>query len=43
MDELSAGKYDVQGENVRGGKAVFEAVSSSGIFGHIATDGADTL
>jgi hypothetical protein len=43
MDELSAGKYDVQSKNVSGGKAVFEAVGSPSIFGYVATDGAYAL
>jgi hypothetical protein len=43
MDELSAGKYDVQSKNVSRGEAVFEAVGSAGIFGYVATDGADAL
>jgi hypothetical protein len=43
MNELSAGKYDVQRENVSGGEAVFEAVGSPSIFGYIAADGADAL
>jgi hypothetical protein len=43
MDELSAGKYDVQSKNVSGSKAVFEAVRSPSIFGYVTTDGADAL
>jgi len=43
MDELSAGKYDVQSKNVSGSKAVLEAVGSSSIFSYVATDGADAL
>ena len=43
MDELSVGEDYVQGENVRGSEAVFEAVGSAGIFGYVAADGADAL
>jgi hypothetical protein len=43
VDEGAVGEDDFEAEDVRGGEAVFQAVSAAGVFGDIAADAADGL